>query len=216
MNKTVLFSLAAATLLFTACGEETKKAAEETAQAAEKTVQAAAKESKEAVEKTVEKAKEATKETVEKVKKEAAPVIEKAEAKAVETAEATKTAVKKVLGSEENVTTKPEAETEKAVETTATEANNTVSEAAPTANVEAGKTLYTKCASCHGNDGKMKALGVSAVIAGQSAEEIAAKLAEYKAGTRNTAGMGNIMKPQVMTLSEEDMKAVAEYIATLK
>jgi len=76
--------------------------------------------------------------------------------------------------------------------------------------------LYTKCVACHGVDGKTKALGKSAVLAGQSKEEIATKLKGYKAGTINVAGMGMLMQGQVKSMSDADIEAVATYIATLK
>ncbi len=79
-----------------------------------------------------------------------------------------------------------------------------------------GKELYAKCVSCHGADGKTKALGKSEVIAGQSAADLEKKIQEYKAGTRNVAGMGMLMKGQVSSLSDEDIKAIAEYISSLK
>lgn len=78
-----------------------------------------------------------------------------------------------------------------------------------------GKVLYAKCSGCHGLDGKSKALGKSAVIAGQSADELIEKLNAYKAGKRNVAGMGTLMKGQVVSLSESDILAVAQYISGL-
>jgi len=75
--------------------------------------------------------------------------------------------------------------------------------------------LYAKCAGCHGADGKTKAMGKSAPVAGQSAADLETKLADYKAGTRNVAGMGMLMKGQVASLSDADIKAVSAYIAGL-
>jgi cytochrome c553 len=77
-----------------------------------------------------------------------------------------------------------------------------------------GKALYAKCAGCHGADGKTKALGKSDPIAGLAADKVVEELKGYKAGTLNKHGMGGVMKGQA-NMSEEDMKAVAEYIATL-
>ena len=79
-----------------------------------------------------------------------------------------------------------------------------------------GKAIFAKCAGCHGQDGKKKALNKSAVIAGVDAATTLKKLKGYKAGTLNQHGMGSLMKGQVSSLSDEDMKAVADYIATLK
>ncbi|HHH20658.1 MAG TPA: cytochrome c, partial [Nitratifractor sp.] len=38
----------------------------------------------------------------------------------------------------------------------------------------------------------------------------------YKAGTRNVHGMGGVMKGQVAAMSDEDIKALSAYVATLK
>jgi len=78
-----------------------------------------------------------------------------------------------------------------------------------------GKALYAKCGGCHGADGKTKAMGKSEVIAGQAAADLETKIAEYKAGTRNVAGMGMIMKGQVGSMSDEDIKAISAYISGL-
>jgi cytochrome c553 len=78
-----------------------------------------------------------------------------------------------------------------------------------------GAALYAKCAGCHGADGKTKALGKSAPIAGMAVEKTVEDLKGYKAGTLNQHGMGGLMKGQAANMSEEDMKAVAEYISTL-
>lgn len=77
-----------------------------------------------------------------------------------------------------------------------------------------GAALYAKCAGCHGADGKTKALGKSDPIAGMAADAVVKDLEGYKAGTLNKHGMGGVMKGQA-NMSPEDMKAVAEYIATL-
>ncbi len=77
-----------------------------------------------------------------------------------------------------------------------------------------GAALYAKCAGCHGADGKTKALGKSDPIAGLAADKVVEDLKGYKAGTLNRHGMGGVMKGQA-NMSEEDMKAVAEYISKL-
>ncbi|MDO9207893.1 MAG: c-type cytochrome [Sulfuricurvum sp.] len=79
-----------------------------------------------------------------------------------------------------------------------------------------GSALYQKCAACHGQKGEKAALGKSEVIAGWKSDKTLDALKGYKAGTRNTKGMGALMKGQTATFSDADMKAVAEYIATLK
>ena len=79
-----------------------------------------------------------------------------------------------------------------------------------------GKAAYAKCVSCHGANGSTKALGKSAVLAGQSAADLETALHGYKAGTRNVAGMGMLMKGQVASMDDAAIKAVAAYIATFK
>jgi len=97
------------------------------------------------------------------------------------------------------------------------EAATAVAEKATAAVAEAtgpdGKALFAKCAGCHGADGKTAALGKSAVIAG--AADLETKIAGYKAGTLNVAGMGALMKGQVASMSDADIKAVATYISGL-
>jgi len=78
-----------------------------------------------------------------------------------------------------------------------------------------GAALFAKCAGCHGQDGKTKALGKSAPIAGMPADQIVKDLQGYKAGTLNQHGMGGVMKGQAAALSDDDMKALADYISKL-
>ena len=79
-----------------------------------------------------------------------------------------------------------------------------------------GQSLYKNCAGCHGDNGKTQALQLSALIAGQNQEKTVLQLKAYKNGELDKYGLGNIMKMQVATLSDEDIKEISEYIATLK
>jgi len=79
-----------------------------------------------------------------------------------------------------------------------------------------GQSLYKNCAGCHGDKGETKALQLSKLIAGQDKKETILQLTAYKSGELNKYKLGNIMKMQVATLSEGDIKSLAEYIATLK
>jgi cytochrome c553 len=78
-----------------------------------------------------------------------------------------------------------------------------------------GAALFAKCAGCHGADGKTKALGKSAPIAGMAVDALVKDMEGYKAGTLNKHGMGGVMKGQVAALSADDMKALAEHINKL-
>jgi cytochrome c553 len=46
--------------------------------------------------------------------------------------------------------------------------------------------------------------------------DILTSLHGYKAGTLNKNGMGGVMKGNAAKLSDADMKAVADYIASIK
>ena len=81
---------------------------------------------------------------------------------------------------------------------------------------EDGSALFQKCVACHGAKGEKQALGKSQAIGGWKADQTLEALKGYKAGTRNTKGMGALMKGQTAALSDGDMKALSDYIATLK
>jgi cytochrome c553 len=176
MKNSTLLSLAAAIVLFTACGEETQKAAAEVN----------------------------TTKIAQAVKKDTINAAEAVKASITETADAAKVAV------ETKTAEAAEAMKEKAAELTesATTAMASSTPEAPAA--------YTKCKGCHGAEGKTKALGKSAVIAGQNKEALIEALKAYQAGTKNVAGMGSLMKGQVATMSDDDIEAVAEYLSQIK
>ncbi|MDD4856432.1 MAG: c-type cytochrome [Sulfuricurvum sp.] len=83
-------------------------------------------------------------------------------------------------------------------------------------NAADGSALFQKCTACHGQKAEKKALGKSEIIAGWKEAKTLDALKGYKAGTRNTKGMGALMKGQVASVSDADMKVLAKYIATLK
>ena len=99
-----------------------------------------------------------------------------------------------------------------------TDANKTDANATAAAPAAAGngKALFGKCAGCHGANGATKALGKSDVIKGWDAAKVEEALKGYKAGTRNAHGMGGVMKGQAAALSDDDIKALASYISSLK
>jgi len=187
MKKVILLSLAAASILFTGCGEETKKAA---ADATAKTV--------EVTENAASDLKKAAADATEATKKAAEATARLAEEKAAEVKAAADKAATDLKARASETTAKAKALASEVV-----------------SDNSAGEAAYAKCAGCHGKDGKTKALGKSEVIAGQSAADIEKKMAEYKAGTRDVAGMGTLMKGQVASMSDEDIKAVSAYISAM-
>ena len=76
-----------------------------------------------------------------------------------------------------------------------------------------GENLFNKCKGCHGVNGEKKALGKSQVIKGWEEKKILEALNGYKNGTYGGA-MKGIMKGQVMSLKDEEIKALAKYIST--
>lgn len=197
MKKITLLSLATATVLFTACGEETKKVVAEVNKT--EVVEAVKKDTVSAF----ETAKLKMAEAAEAAKVAAAEMAEEAKVEADKMAEETaeKAAVLKVAAEEEA------AELKAAAEAKITEAMEAITPSAPAA--------YAKCKGCHGADGKTKALGKSAVIAGQDKAALITSMNEYKAGTKNVAGMGTLMKAQAASMSDEDIEAVAEYLSQI-
>ncbi|MEA1879893.1 MAG: c-type cytochrome [Campylobacterota bacterium] len=188
MKTTTLLSLVAATVLFTACGEDAKK-----------TVTDAATSVSDTVKDTATKAVDATKEAADAASDKAAEVAKAAADKAAEVKEAAE---------------KKAADAATALKERAAATTEAVKEAVTPENA-AGKAAYAKCAGCHGVDGKTKALGKSAEVAGQSAADLEASLIAYKAGTKNVAGMGMLMKGQVAAMDDATIKAVSEYMSGL-
>lgn len=74
--------------------------------------------------------------------------------------------------------------------------------------------VYKKCVTCHGADGKKVGVAPKA-IAGLSKQQALDFLNGYKNKTIKTP-KANTMFIQVKNLSDADMNALADYIATLK
>jgi cytochrome c553 len=81
-----------------------------------------------------------------------------------------------------------------------------------------GKAIYADkgCAACHGEDAKTPLQEGFPKIAGQSAEYIVNQMKDIKAGARTNGQSVDSMKPIVEDMSEDDMKAVAAYLNSLK
>ncbi|DAB39737.1 MAG TPA: hypothetical protein CFH81_05760 [Sulfurovum sp. UBA12169] len=206
MKKIAIFSLVAAAVLFTGCGEETKKSAAEATAAVKETASKAVEETKVATQEAISKTVEASKEIADTVKTEAAEAAEKTK-EAV--AKAAQSVAPETLADEKNTTTS------EAIQETL-EANQTTETSGQETKVLEAPAAYAKCTGCHGQDGKTKALGKSEIIAGQSEANLIAAMNEYKTGTRNVSGMGALMKSTMNAVSDEDIKAIAAYISNIK
>jgi len=190
MKKSIIFSAVVAAMLV-GCNDTKKEEKHAVAQTTHEVVASTTETAKETTTKAVEKTAEATKEVAQKA-------VETAKKTAETTVEKAKEAVK---------------EAEKKVEEKKEEVKKAVAEAtAPKAD---GKTLFTTCAGCHGAKGEKKALGKSQAIGGWDAKKVEDALNGYKAGTYGGA-MKGVMAGQAAKLDEAKIKALAEYISTLK
>jgi cytochrome c553 len=77
------------------------------------------------------------------------------------------------------------------------------------------KALFAKCSSCHGVNGDKKALNKSQIIKGWSVTRLTDAINGYKDGSYG-GSMKGVMKPQVNKLSNDEIKALSEYISKLK
>lgn len=77
-----------------------------------------------------------------------------------------------------------------------------------------GGDIFKKCVSCHGVDGKNKAIS-GKIIAGQKEADLIKKLTGYKKGSFGGAKKG-MMTSALKPLSDGDIKGVAKHISKLK
>jgi len=215
MTKTVLISVAVM-LAIGGCSSQTKEDVAKAAESVKQDTVKAADTLRTRGGEMMKEAKQEAAEAVEKVKEKAAKAGDAAREAASEAAAAAEkkaAAVKKELSptaTEEKNAPKPESRPPEREE------HDPAPAAQTSASGDEGAKLYSKCAGCHGPDGRTKALGKSAAIAGRSAAELAEMLAGYKNGTRNVYGMGNLMRTQVTGLSDSDLGALAKHISEMK
>ncbi|MBN2815640.1 MAG: c-type cytochrome [Campylobacterales bacterium] len=77
-----------------------------------------------------------------------------------------------------------------------------------------GAVLFKACISCHGVNAEKKALNKSQIIQGWESTKVVNALHGYKDGSYG-GPMKAIMKGQVTKLSDEDIKALGDYISGL-
>ena len=80
-----------------------------------------------------------------------------------------------------------------------------------------GKQLFADkgCTACHGEDAATPLQEGYPKLAGQSADYLFNQLKDIKAGARANGQTVDTMKPIVEDLSEGDMRAMADFLATL-
>ena len=76
------------------------------------------------------------------------------------------------------------------------------------------KALFAACSACHGQNGELAALGKSQIIKGWDKAKVVAALNGYKDGSYGGV-MKGVMKGQVVTKSEEEIDALAEFVSNL-
>ncbi len=200
MKKYIVLSVIFGVLSLSGCSDRTKEKVKEAASSASEDTAA-----------VVQEAKEKSSSAMEEAKRQAGEALEHLREKSKEAA--------KTLGEKsDELSQKAKATAVKAaesVEKKAAQIKEKLSSSETTTSPDA-KALYTKCAGCHGLDGRTKALGKAPVIAGQSSVDLVRMLKEYRAGSRNAYGMGGVMHTQTAGLSDVEIQALAGYIAALK
>jgi cytochrome c len=80
-----------------------------------------------------------------------------------------------------------------------------------------GATLFAKktCIACHGKDAKTPILPTYPRLAGQSADYAYQQMNDIKSGARNN-GQTAAMKGIMPLVSEEEMRTIANWLATLQ
>jgi len=88
--------------------------------------------------------------------------------------------------------------------------------ASSTAFAADGAALYTAkgCTACHGADAKSPIMPAYPKIAGQGKEYIIQQMTDIKSGARNN-GQTAAMKGIMASVSEDDIKVLAEYLSGL-
>ncbi len=77
------------------------------------------------------------------------------------------------------------------------------------------KLFQTKtCSTCHGKDGKTPIMPMYPKIAGQNKEYTTQQMLDIKSGARSN-GQSAAMKGVMHLVSDEEIQALAEYIATM-
>jgi len=77
------------------------------------------------------------------------------------------------------------------------------------------KLFKTKtCSTCHGKDGKTPIMPMYPKIAGQNKEYTLQQMVDIKSGARSN-GQSAAMKGVMHLVSDEELQALAEYIATM-
>jgi cytochrome c len=87
--------------------------------------------------------------------------------------------------------------------------------AGPTMALDGAQLYMTKtCFSCHGKDAKTPIMPTYPKLAGQNAEYALQQMKDIKSGARANS-MSAAMKGVMHLVNDEEMKAIADWLATL-
>ncbi|QKF68021.1 cytochrome c [Arcobacter venerupis] len=212
--KKLLLGSAVAVALLTGCGDEKKesnqtsstvqeiKKDEVTPVVKEEQPTTAVQDTTQAVEKVSNEVKENSEKVVETVKDVTSKVEE-----STEKMEEPKDTVTTITETKENIVIAPEKVEGEIKEVTEQTATTDVS------SIDAS-TLFTTCASCHGQKAEKSALGKSQVIAGWDKQRIIDSLHGYKDGSYGGV-MKNIMTGQVSNKTDAEIEALADLISKM-
>ncbi|WP_458700300.1 cytochrome c [Sulfurospirillum sp. 1307] len=79
-----------------------------------------------------------------------------------------------------------------------------------------GDALYNSCKFCHGYKGEKKYMNVVEPISRLDKKSLVYMLKEYKKGTLDNYGYGNIMKMQMRNVPDNLIDKLAQHIKELK
>jgi len=217
MKKFLLSSVVAIALL-TGCGEDKTAESKVVEDVKQEIVKQETK-----VEKEVSEEKTAESNLVDQVKESTSNVASKVMEESKKIVDAASPVVKSVSEKVATTTEEVTKEVQKAANTTKEKVTQTVNDVAAKVEevttskddlVAKGQGLYMKCAACHGANAQNPALGKSQIIKGWEVSKTIDALNGYKDDTYGGA-MKGVMKSQVTTLSDNDIKALATFISTL-
>ena len=81
-----------------------------------------------------------------------------------------------------------------------------------------GKALFADkgCTACHGEDAKTPMQDGFPKLAGLPADYLLNQMKDIKSGARANGQSAEVMKPMVADLTEDEMKAIADYLLSLR
>ncbi|WMD18313.1 c-type cytochrome [Achromobacter seleniivolatilans] len=86
---------------------------------------------------------------------------------------------------------------------------------AATQDLAKAREIYAVCSSCHGENGRATTVPQYPVIAGQNRAYLSNALKAYRDGKRQGT-YASMMAAATRTLTDEEISALADYIAALK